>query len=478
MILGTILNPLNSSIIAVSLVPIGRAFGVSTSRTAWLVSALYLATAIGQPVVGRLVDLFGPKPLFLAGGVFATVAGLLGAFAPDFGFLIAARVILGFGTCAAYPASMFLIRVEQRRTGLASPTGVLTALAVAGQTIMVVGPTLGGLLNGLGGWRATFAINIPLGVTSLALASAYLPGRAAVFAHRSSDGGDESLDYLGMALFAATLVALLLLLMSPDLGHLYLLAVAGAAGGALTWWQLRVRSPFLDLRLLAGNRPLLATYARNVLSQTISYVMLYGYAQWMEDSRDLGATAAGLVLMPLSAVAVAVASLTGRRPEVKRKLVVGAFTQLAGALVLFALAGGSAIWFLVVVAVIFGVPQGLNSLGNQNAVYHQAEPSRLGSSSGLLRTFTYLGAMIASAASSAFFGQTADTAGMHRIATLVVVTAAACLLLTLVDRSLSAVGRTPPDRADGGAGDRAGDRAGPAAGGRPPRSRLDRRGVT
>ena len=74
MMLGAILNPINSSIIAVALVPIGAAFGAPASQTAWLVSALYLATSIGQPLVGRLVDLFGPKRLFLIGAALTGIA--------------------------------------------------------------------------------------------------------------------------------------------------------------------------------------------------------------------------------------------------------------------------------------------------------------------------------------------------------------------------------------------------------------------
>ena len=112
MILGSVLNPINSSIIAVSLVPIGIALGAPPSRTAWLVSALYLATAIGQPVVGRLVDTYGPRRLFLAGSALVGVAGILGTVAPSLSVLIVARVLLGFGTCAGYPAAMYLIRSE------------------------------------------------------------------------------------------------------------------------------------------------------------------------------------------------------------------------------------------------------------------------------------------------------------------------------------------------------------------------------
>ena len=56
MVLGALLNPVNSSMLAVALVPIGIAFGAPPSGTVWLVTGLYLATAVGQPVVGRLVD--------------------------------------------------------------------------------------------------------------------------------------------------------------------------------------------------------------------------------------------------------------------------------------------------------------------------------------------------------------------------------------------------------------------------------------
>ena len=133
MILGSVLNPINSSIIAVSLVPIGRALGEPPSRTAWFVSALYLATSIGQPVAGRLVDHFGPRRVYLVGATLAGLAGLLGTLAPDLGFLVASRVVLGFGTCAGYPAAMYLIRSEARRTGHDSPAAVLTTLAVSAQ---------------------------------------------------------------------------------------------------------------------------------------------------------------------------------------------------------------------------------------------------------------------------------------------------------------------------------------------------------
>lgn len=176
MVLGSVLNPVNSSMIAVALVPIGVAFGAPPAETVWLVSALYVATAVGQPVIGRLVDMYGPRRLYLAGTALVGVAGLLGALAPSLGALIAARVLLGLGTSAAYPAAMRLTRAEAERTGQDSPAGVLTALAVANQTVAVVGPALGGLLIQLGGWRAVFTVNVPLSAACLVLGALRLPG--------------------------------------------------------------------------------------------------------------------------------------------------------------------------------------------------------------------------------------------------------------------------------------------------------------
>jgi MFS family permease len=445
MILGSVLNPINSSIIAVSLVPIGVAFAAPPSRTAWLVSSLYLATATGQPVVGRLVDTYGPRRLYLAGTALAGIAGILGTLAPSLGVLIVARVLLGFGTCAGYPAAMYLIRSESKRTGHNSPASILTALAVASQTIAVIGPTLGGLLIGLGGWRTTFAVNVPLSIACLILGTLRLPKTPV--SQREQDGQHRPrLDLAGIALFAAMLTSLLLLLMSPQLAHWYLLVITMVAAAGLTVRELRVPEPFIDLRVLGGNLPLLTTYARNLLTFIVSYGFLYGFTQWLEDGRGLKPAESGLILLPLFLAGIIVSSTTGRRTEIRGKLLVGAITQIIACAMLLLLHSGSAIWLLVVVAMIVGIPQGLNSLANQNAVYHQADPERMGSSAGLLRTFTYLGAIVASAANGAFLKHTANTSGLHHLAVFMLIIAVLFLAVTLLDRSLSQVG-TPKDSA-------------------------------
>ncbi|NMO94100.1 multidrug efflux MFS transporter [Actinomycetospora sp. TBRC 11914] len=431
MVLGAVLNPVNSSLIAVALVPIGVALGAPASQTAWLVAGLYLATAVGQPVTGRLVDLYGPRPLYLAGTALVGIGGLLGALAPDIWTLVGARVLLGLGTCAGYPAAMSLVRGEAERTGRDSPEGILTVLSVSAQTIAVIGPTLGGLLIGLGGWRTTFWINVPLAVVCLVLGARRLPrGR-----HRDRTTSlAATVDPAGIALFALTLVALLLVLMHPAWWPL--LVVVAAGGAALVVWELRAPSPFLDLRVLGGNAPLLTTFVRSLLAATVSYCLLYGFTQWLEQGRGLSASVAGLVLLPVFVTGIGVAALTGRRREVRGKLLVGAAGQVVLSVLLFLLGGTSPIWLIVVVTLVAGVPQGLVTLALQNAVYRQSEPARVASSAGLMRTFFYLGAIAASTTGGIAFAHGATTAGLHDLALVMLVASALFVVITLADRSL------------------------------------------
>lgn len=439
MVIGGILNPINSSMLAVALIPIGATFGVPPSHTAWLITGLYLATAVGQPVVGRLVDLYGPRPLYLIGTAVVGIAGILGALAPTLGVLILSRVLLGFGTSAAYPASMSLIRSEADRTGMSTPAGILSVLSIANQVISVIGPTLGGLLIGLGGWHLIFTINVPLSLICVVLGVRWLPSRLRA---RNVSG---RLDYPGIVLFSATLVSLMLFLMQPAVARWYLVALAIVIGVAFVLLQLRLVEPFIDLHVLGGNVPLISTYIRQVLAMVGSYSFLYAFPQWLEEGRGLGAAGAGLLMLPLSITAVLIIVVTGRRANVRGKLVAGSIFLVAAAIAPQFVGSHTVLALLALVGVLAGLSSGLTGLANQNALYHQADPGRIGSSAGLLRTGGYLGALIAAAANAHFFQRGATTAGLHELSLFLLALACLLVLVTVLDRSLGRIGSTQPN---------------------------------
>jgi hypothetical protein len=188
--------------------------------------------------------------------------------------------------------------------------------------------------------------------------------------------------------------------------------------------------------VLGGNAPLLATYGRAVVAYTVSYAFLYGFTQWTEEGYGLTPFHAGLAQIPMFLVGIAVSVTIGRHSGILSKLLPGGIGQIVACTLMLTLTAASPLRMLLLIAVIFGVPQGSNSLGLQNSVYFQSDPERTGSSAGLLRTFSYLGSMIASSATAASFGQHVGTAGMHHLAWIMLIAGALYLLTTVFDRSL------------------------------------------
>ncbi|MET7765932.1 MFS transporter [Streptomyces sp. NPDC005393] len=437
LLIGSVLNPVNSTMIATGLVAIGHDFGVGAAQTAWLVASLYLASAVGQPAMGRLADLLGPRRIFLCGLLLVGAAGLVGALAPGFGWLIGSRVLLGVGTSAAYPAAMALLRAQSAATGQETPRTVLGRLSLASLGSAAVGPVLGGLLTATVGWRAIFAVNVPLALIGTVLALLWLPKTRLT----PADGARERtargmLDPLGVLLFSATLTTAMIFLMNLERPNWALLPAVLVLAAALTWWQLRRARPFIDLRMLARNRALTVTYLRHGAAYLIIYMVMYGYAQWLEEGHGYSPSHAGLIMLPMSAAAAVCSLLAARTKGIYAPLVLAAVLLAAGSALLLLADDATPLAGLLLAAVLFGLPQGLFSTGNQAAVYTQAPRESVGAAAGLQRTSQYLGAITAAGLIGLFYGQRATAAGLHGIALVAGALSLAVLVLTATDRAL------------------------------------------
>ncbi|MER0483809.1 MFS transporter [Streptomyces sp. Edi2] len=436
LLLGSLLNPINSTMIATALVTIGQDFHVGAADTAWLISAMYLASAVGQPSMGRLADRVGPRRVFIAGALTVCAAGVIGTLAPTFALLIVSRVVLGIGTAAAYPAAMAVLRGESRRTGLPTPRQVLGRLSLAALGSAAVGPTLGGLLAATAGWRAVFAVNVPLALLALLGALVWLPADRKGARPGRAGPAAGSLDPLGIALFAAALTCAMVFLLRLADPQWLLLAPAGMLAGVLVWWQLRHPEPFLDLRMLARNGALMRSYLRQGMTYLVIYCVLYGFSQWLEQAYGASSFQAGLILLPMS-LAAAVCSLVGARTKgIRVPLTVAAVCLALGSAVFLLLQGTGPLVALLCAGALFGIPQGLSATGNQTAVYAQAPADGVGAAAGLQRTAQYLGAITASGLIGLLYGQRASDSGLHEIALIGIALGLLLLVLTLADRGL------------------------------------------
>lgn len=440
LLIGSLLNPLNTTMISTALVSIGQTFGIGSADTAWLISVLYLASAVAQPVLGKLADALGPRRVFLAGLVVVFASGLVGTAATSFSWLIVSRLLLGIGTSAAYPAAMSVLRDEGKRVGRQPPRTVLARVSFAALGSAAVGPTLGGLLVTFVGWRGIFAVNLPVALIAFVAALIWIPADPPRGARAGTGDRPEplrtALDPLGITLFATALTVLVFFLL--DLAHplWWLLAPFAVLTALLVRWQLRTPRPFIDLRMLAGNAPLARTYLRHGLSYLLIYCVMYGYTQWLEEGRGFSSGYTGLLMLPMSVAALVCSLLGARTKSIRGPLTLACLLLTAGAGLLAFIGGDSPLALLLVAGACFGIPQGLIGTSNQAAVQAHAPAKDIGSAAGLQRTAQYVGAIAASSLIALAYGQKAGDSGLHLMALVSVGLGVLLIVLTLTDRAL------------------------------------------
>src|SRR5580658_2014485 len=159
---------LDATIVNVALPHIQTALHFSGTNLEWVVNAYALAFGGLLLLGGRSGDLLGRRRVFIAGILLFSLASLLGGFATDQAWLLAARTVQGIGGAFAAPASLSLIAVtfpegKERNRAM----GVYAAMSISGAA---VGLIAGGLLVNYLDWRWVLFVNVPIGLLVLLLA--------------------------------------------------------------------------------------------------------------------------------------------------------------------------------------------------------------------------------------------------------------------------------------------------------------------
>src|SRR6204780_5596160 len=199
LMLTMFLAALDQTIVATALPTIGRQFG-DVSSLSWVITAYLLASTAVAPVFGTLSDIYGRRATIIASMSLFIAGSILCGIAPNMPILIIARGLQGLGGGGILPIVQTVIAdvVTPRERGQyqAYFSGVWMAAGIGG-------PVLGGVFAEHLHWSVIFWINVPLGLTSLAMLLPMM-GRIPVFHRR------RELDWLGgLLLMAAALVGVL-----------------------------------------------------------------------------------------------------------------------------------------------------------------------------------------------------------------------------------------------------------------------------
>lgn len=246
--LGAFMAVLDIQITNASLKDILGTLGATMEEGSWVTTSYLVAEIVVIPLTGWLAAVFSPRR-YLLGTTFAFLAASVAcAWAWDLNSLIAFRVVQGFTGGAMIPMALTLVlRLLPERHHAAG-------FAVFGMTATfapAIGPSIGGWLTESYGWPWIFYMNLVPGVLMLA-ALAWGMDREKADLSKLLHG-----DWAGIFTVATGLACLITLLEegnrndwfhSPAMTGLAVVAVVMLAAGVII--ELRVRDPFIDLRLL------------------------------------------------------------------------------------------------------------------------------------------------------------------------------------------------------------------------------------
>ncbi|HXO78190.1 MAG TPA: MFS transporter [Puia sp.] len=419
LVLGAMLNPLNSTMLSTALTQLTHSFGRDVSAGALLITPLYITATIAQPLMGRLADIYSPKLVNMAGLGLVLAAAVVGIVAPSFGWLIFSRILLGLGTSANYPSAIAMLRRHYAKEGRVMPQSALGWITMGGQVSLVLGPVIGGVLTEWLGWKGIFLINIPLVAATLWLLR-NIP--------KDGAGARRPLDLPGIFIFSLLLVTLFFTLTLRPL-HWYQPVALGLLLIGLVVWEKGREDPFIHVRLFRQRPFLTLVYSQSAASSYILYLTLYGLPQWLEGVQGLSPSATGLILLPMSLMAVVSALIVPRwgLPWLTNLLAV--VSAGAGSTALFLLHAGSPIGLVVGVSMLMGIATGVNPIANQVSLNEEAPQHLTGISFGLYRTFAYIGAIASGSQLKSIFHKGVTDASFREIATYA--TCSALILIVL-----------------------------------------------
>jgi len=383
---------IDATIVNVALPSIQRELHASVSGLQWTVDAYTIVVASFLMLSGSTADRIGRRRTFQAGLGLFTLGSLLCSLAPGLGWLVAFRMLQALGGSMLNPVAMSIVT-----NTFTDPAERARAIGLWGAVFgfsMAFGPIVGGALVASVGWRGIFWVNIPVGVAAIILAALFVPESRAPRARR--------VDPVGQLLVITALASLTYAIIEgPSSGWtsapvLGCFGLAAAALAGLVAYEPRRDEPLVDLRFFRS-----APFSGATVLAVCAFAALAGFlflnTLYLQDVRGLSALHAGLYTLPMAAMTVLLAPLSGRIVAVRGPrlpLVAAGIATAAGGIMLTRLTGDTSSGYLIVSYVVFGIGAGLVNPPITNTAVSGMPVSQAGVAAGIASTSRQVGSAL------------------------------------------------------------------------------------
>jgi EmrB/QacA subfamily drug resistance transporter len=272
----------------------------------WVFTAYMVSSTTVVPIVGRLTDMYGRKPFYLAGIAVLVAGSMLAGLSSSMPQLIAFRALQGIGGGMVMGITFIVVGDLFPPAERSKYVGLFTGVFAAAS---VLGPLIGGALTDYVHWRWVFYVNFPLGAMAMLAVAVGLPAVRPV-------AQGTAPDWWGFALLPALVVPLLLALSWGGSRFQWLSLPMASIFGAVALLLIlfvvverRAAWPVLPLSLL-GNRVFAVAAAISFLLGTSMFGAISFIPMFVQGVLGASATNSGLITMPLT-VALALSSTLG-----------------------------------------------------------------------------------------------------------------------------------------------------------------------
>ena len=307
-ITSTIIELIDTTIVNVSINTMSGNLGASLEDTAWVITSYAIANVIIIPMTSFLAEKIGRKQYYIGSILLFTLASALCGFSTGLWELVAFRFLQGIGGGALLSTSQAILfeTFPPKERGLAS--GIFSLGVIIGPSI---GPVMGGYIVDNMSWQWIFYVNIPIGLMAALLSYIYLRPT-------KSSTDNRPIDWFGIFLLAVGVGALQIVLERGETddwfaaNYIIVLSVlSGIALSIMVWWELRIKHPVINLRVLKSTTLSISAIMTFVLGFGL-FSAVFVFPLYAQRIIGYSAFQTGTMLLPGTLMAAMVSPFLGR----------------------------------------------------------------------------------------------------------------------------------------------------------------------
>lgn len=402
--------PFMSSALNLSVTDISAEFACPAGEATWIVSSYTLATAAFSIGAGHIADLTGRRRMVCLGTVLYLACALLCICSQSAEMLIAARFLMGVSAAVLLSSNVPLALSYYPPQVKGHILGWTVAAVQAG---IVCGPSIGGAVNSLLGWRWIFGIVIVASIVAIALALR--------LDDDSVHGNMGNMDHKGNALFIASICLCMYGLseLSTRSWAWACIVIGVLLLVVFVIVELREPEPVMQVRLFAQNPAYGMSNLATLLSFASVFAVNYCMPIFLQNALGLSSAFAGLVMIAQPVMQLLVSPLAGRLSDrVSSHLLasVGLCVSTAGLAMLLFLSESTSIAYIVAALLLIGLGVGIFSSPNTNAVLSCVDRAHYSEANATISTMRGIGQSTSMAYASLTLSSVLGTATFSQVA--------------------------------------------------------------